>query len=116
MLFFFLHYIVKTFQTDSIILSENKEKINSFLQYDYVGAPWTNQNIGNGGLSLRNKNKMIEIIQHKPTIYNQNEDIFFSTNNTILVSKPSNMKMQKTFQLKLFFQKIHLEFIIVGNI
>ena len=28
------------FQTDSMILKENKDNINDFLKYDYVGAPW----------------------------------------------------------------------------
>jgi len=50
------------FQTDSMICPENKEQINRFLEYDYVGAPWENQKIGNGGLSLRRKSKMLEII------------------------------------------------------
>ena len=45
------------FQTDTLIL--NKEKINNFLDYDYVGAPWNHKpfnidvSVGNGGLSLR---------------------------------------------------------------
>lgn len=60
------------FQTDSIILKENKDKINDFLQYDYVGAPWTQTmgilgkiQVGNGGLSLRKKSKMLELIKYK---------------------------------------------------
>lgn len=28
---------------------------DEFLQYDYVGAPWPNGEVGNGGLSLRSK-------------------------------------------------------------
>jgi hypothetical protein len=28
------------FQTDSIILKENRDKIYEFMEYDYVGAPW----------------------------------------------------------------------------
>jgi hypothetical protein len=44
---------------DTIICSNNKEKINDFLEYDYVGAhfKWINNRIGNGGLSLRKKVK-----------------------------------------------------------
>jgi len=53
------------FQTDSIILKENKDIINIFLAYDYVGAPWIiNNKVGNGGLSLRKKSKMLEIIKN----------------------------------------------------
>jgi len=60
------------FQTDSIILKENKDKINDFLQYDYVGAPWPKtmgilgkMEVGNGGLSLRKKSKMLELLKYK---------------------------------------------------
>ena len=67
------------FQTDTIICSKNKEKINDFLEYDYVGAPWKfmNDRIGNGGLSLRKKSKMIEIIKNKSS-GDENEDVYFS--------------------------------------
>ena len=70
------------FQTDSIILKENKYIINLFLDrdYDYVGAPWINNYVGNGGLSIRKKNKMLEIIDRKGYQENMNEDYYFSTN------------------------------------
>jgi hypothetical protein len=55
------------------------------MNYDYVGAPWIfNNKVGNGGLSLRKKSKMLEIInkcsdrkQFSPDQLN-NEDVFFS--------------------------------------
>ena len=60
------------FQTDSIILRENKDKIYDFIKYDYVGAPWPKtmdilgkMEVGNGGLSLRKKSKMVELLQYK---------------------------------------------------
>lgn len=60
------------FQTDSIILKQNKDKINNFLKYDYVGAPWPKtmgilgkMEVGNGGLSLRKKSKMLELLKYK---------------------------------------------------
>jgi len=67
------------FQTDSMICPENKEQINRFLEYDYVGAPWENQKIGNGGLSLRRKSKMLEIIDKYPyDNSNIGEDLYFT--------------------------------------
>lgn len=66
------------FQTDTMILAPHKESITTFLEYDYVGAPWKNGLVGNGGLSLRKKSKMLEIIQRKPYTNNQ-EDEYFST-------------------------------------
>ena len=65
------------FQTDSIICSKNKDLINNFLKYDYSGAPWNNESVGNGGLSLRRKSKMIQIIDNCK-YNNENEDVFFS--------------------------------------
>lgn len=48
------------FQEDSIILSKLS---NYFLQYDYIGAPFANKEVGNGGLSLRSKDIMIQICE-----------------------------------------------------
>ena len=49
------------------------------MQYDYVGAPWKEINtVGNGGLSLRRKSKMLEILDKCEYKNNINEDIYFS--------------------------------------
>jgi hypothetical protein len=88
------------FQTDAIICSTYKDLINNFLQYDYVGAPWVHINqVGNGGLSLRKKSKMLEILKIKrennKLIENNkyvNEDITFSLvhdTDNISIFKPS---------------------------
>ena len=79
------------FQTDSIICSKHKDLINRFIQYDYVGAPWSNnEGVGNGGLSLRKKSKMLEILNNCKHDDNTNEDIFFSgTCDTVQINKPS---------------------------
>jgi hypothetical protein len=72
------------FQTDTLINPKYKNKINDFLIYDYVGAPWQHTNeVGNGGLSLRKKSKMLEIIENCPYVNNDNnvnyvEDVYFS--------------------------------------
>ena len=84
------------FQTDTLICELFKNNINKFLEYDYVGAPWVNGEIGNGGLSLRKKNKMLEIIDkcNDRIYYNgnnlHNEDIFFSKmcNDRVNIKKP----------------------------
>ena len=66
------------YQEDSIMFHG---RIDKFLKYDYVGAPWpiaTNQyKGGNGGFSLRTKSKIIECLnkQGKESIP---EDIYFS--------------------------------------
>lgn len=98
---YILSEIFLVFQTDSIILEKNKHLINDYLEYDYVGSPWLitgyiptrNCNfIGNGGFSLRNKKKMLEIIE-KIEWNNIYEDLYFSTNyDNIIVKKPDYNK------------------------
>jgi len=57
------------YQEDSIIFKNN---IEDFLEYDFIGAPFSTESndtpnmVGNGGLSLRSKSKMIEIINKFP--------------------------------------------------
>ncbi len=94
------------FQTDSIILKENKERINLFLQYDYVGGPWKHMNniVGNGGLSIRKKSKMLEIIKSKGYQSGINEDVYFSTNidKSIVYNVPS-YTIAKMFSVEAIF-------------
>ena len=83
------------FQTDSIIFEKNKNIINYFLHYDYVGAPWSrapynkNECVGNGGLSIRKKSKMLEIMD-KQGKNEYPEDVYFSCYESILIHKPSS--------------------------
>jgi hypothetical protein len=89
------------FQTDTMICEQHKDLIYNFLQYDYVGGPWKKNHsygniildyqVGNGGLSLRRKSKMLEILDK--CYYNKNgkynEDIYFSFGcNDIIINKP----------------------------
>ena len=65
------------FQTDSCLL---KKGIDQFLTFDYIGAPWPHRRnqIGNGGFSLRDKNKCIKICKLYPYKNNSHEDVYFS--------------------------------------
>lgn len=68
------------FQSDTLLLKNN---IDDFLHYDYVGAPWHIKwmgmlEVGNGGLSLRNVDKMLDITKYCPRLqYMKNEDVYF---------------------------------------
>jgi hypothetical protein len=94
------------FQTDSIILSKNKDIINEFLEYDYVGAPWdhcpvASEQIGNGGFSLRRKSVMLDIIATVP--YDTfAEDVYFCYHPTKKMHKPSFEKA-KSFSVETLF-------------
>jgi len=69
-------------QTDSILCRGKGHILKDFMKYDYVGAPWSHSehtgNVGNGGLSLRRKSKMLEILEKCP-IGEHQEDGFFSS-------------------------------------
>ena len=68
------------FQSDTLLLNG---ELDEFLQYDYVGAPWHIKwmgmlEVGNGGLSLRNVDTMLDICTYCPRLeYMTNEDIYF---------------------------------------
>jgi len=95
------------FQTDTMICEKYKDNIYKYLNYDYVGAPWTNQEVGNGGLSLRKKSKMLEIINTCSDKKNytatqlHNEDAFFSSvcKDKVNISKP-NFEDAKQFGIE----------------
>ena len=77
------------YQEDSYIFKYN---VNDFINWDYIGAPWPANhnyygfivNVGNGGLSIRSKQCMIDVINK---IIDKNEydkkipeDVYFSLN------------------------------------
>ncbi len=68
-------------QEDSCIFQSN---INDFIKWDYIGAPWPrNDNsygVGNGGLSLRTKSIMIDIIKK---ITPNDTQLYYTYDNTI---------------------------------
>ena len=87
------------FQADTMICSNFKNNIYKFMNYDYVGAPWDYGEVGNGGLSLRRKSKMLEIIE-KCIYNNHDEDKFFSKAcDGVIFNKP-NFEESKKFAIE----------------
>ena len=68
---------VLIFQHDSGLL---RDGIEDFMQWDYIGAPWTFQyKGGNGGLSLRNPRAMLKTINTLAYLPRYgHEDVYFS--------------------------------------
>lgn len=58
---------VLTFEPDTWVCKDAGEKLQTWLQYDYVGAPWNHYvkgcpgGVGNGGFSLRTRSLMREL-------------------------------------------------------
>jgi len=101
------------FQTDTIICSQFKDNINQFLEYDYVGAPWdhdhvegpgNNLRVGNGGLSLRKKSKMKEIIEKCKDIKKGDEyiweDVIFSNGCGLVTLNKPDEEEAKSFSIE----------------
>lgn len=64
---FFYGEKILIYQEDSCIFKHN---VNDFLKFDYIGAPYSNvkstKYVGNGGLSLRTKKCMLDVIKAQP--------------------------------------------------
>ena len=80
-------------QTDSILCREKGHILKDFMKYDYVGAPWSHSehtgNVGNGGLSLRRKSKMLEILEKCPLGVHQEDGFFSSGCDAVKPYKPT---------------------------
>ena len=88
------------FQTDSILCSSGRHLLQDFMDYDYVGSPWRDHyisgqenQVGNGGLSLRKKSKMLDILSQNPNPSGP-EDVFFSYGCPTL-RKPTNEQARR---------------------
>lgn len=79
------------FQTDSILCANSIRRVDDFLEYDFIGAPIKihNGHNYNGGLSIRNRDKMLEVLQHFTRPANgQFEDQWFAERLRALPPKP----------------------------
>jgi hypothetical protein len=90
------------FQTDTMILEPTY--LSAFLSYDYVGAPWKSGGVGNGGLSVRKKTKMLTITQTVMP-FQSNEDVYFAFQTIIPLLKPSFQEAQKFAVETVFYEQ-----------
>lgn len=93
------------FQTDTIICKNNKDLINKYIKYDYTGAPWKDKVVGNGGLSIRKKSKMLEIIENCK-YSNQPEDIYFSKACPEIYRNQPSFEEAKEFSVETVYNDI----------
>jgi len=113
------------FQVDSMINPKYKDLIYKFMKYDYVGAPWTEEEmkfgldhysnllnhdkpydysyVGNGGFSLRTKSKMLKIINNAPNIGYINEDLLFSIGSKTEKPYKPSFEEAKEFSIEMIY-------------
>jgi hypothetical protein len=70
------------FQPDSVFCANSPKTVNDFLEWDWIGAPWskTAQYGGNGGLSLRKVSKILSVLQRQRRPHNDGalEDLWLT--------------------------------------
>jgi hypothetical protein len=100
------------YQEDSFIFNNN---IDNFINYDYIGAPWIEKilpiPVGNGGISLRTKKVMIDIIERINLEGKMNEeiiseDVFFSKHmQRLSIGKIADTETASRFSSELIYNK-----------
>lgn len=97
------------FQIDSVMCSNSPHKITDYLQYDFIGAPWSFQEprVGNGGFSLRSKKKtliLLEKMNYSTLRYSGdvNEDVWYSKHMSS-VGFIAPLDVAKTFSVESTF-------------
>jgi hypothetical protein len=90
------------YQEDTCIFKKN---IMEFIQWDYIGAPWKKEQndtpncVGNGGLSLRSKSVMLDVISRIglfETKYNSSTEAYMK--NSRLTIPPEDVYFSKNIQ------------------
>jgi hypothetical protein len=93
------------FQPDSIFCANAPTTLNDFLEWDWIGAPWskTAQYGGNGGLSLRKVSKIIKILEKQKRKIGDGalEDLWLSSRlNELPGKRMPNATISKTFSVE----------------
>lgn len=73
---------VLIFQTDSGFFGHSPHRLEEFLAYEYVGAPWPapgDIRVGNGGFSLRRRDAMVRVLTSDPPAPQAVEDVYFGS-------------------------------------
>lgn len=70
---------------------------DEFLEYDYIGAPWSDGRVGNGGFSLRSR-KLIYALRAKEFVVDNSEDI--------LICQTYRKQLEKKYKIR--FAPLHV--------
>jgi hypothetical protein len=93
------------FQPDSIFCANAPTTLNDFLEWDWIGAPWssTAKYGGNGGLSLRKVSKVLEVLEGERRTVGDGalEDLWLSSRlNGLEGARIPNATVSKTFSVE----------------
>jgi hypothetical protein len=93
------------FQPDSIFCANAPRTLNDFLEWDWIGAPWSKTATygGNGGLSLRKVSKILKVLEKEKRRHGDGalEDLWLSSRlNDLQGAKMPNADMSKMFSVE----------------
>ena len=91
---------VLLFQTDSTFCSNSSLKITDFLEYDFIGAPWSEGSCCNGGFSLRSRRKILQVLSRATYPKNINEDVWYSYQLALINASIAPLKVARMFSVK----------------
>jgi hypothetical protein len=97
---------VLLFQIDSVLCSNSLYKLTEFLEYDFIGAPWYVGGCCNGGLSLRNRTKILEMLESGRVHYRLhsiNEDGWFTNNLPRFNGRIAPISIAKKFSVETIY-------------
>jgi hypothetical protein len=93
------------FQPDSIFCANAPRTLNDFLEWDWIGAPWSKTATygGNGGLSLRKVSKILKVLekQKRPHGDGALEDLWLTSRlNALEAARMPHANTSKTFSVE----------------
>jgi len=94
------------FQIDSVLCSNSLYNLTDFLQYDFIGAPWYVGGCCNGGLSLRNRIKILQMLESGHVHYRLheiNEDGWFTKNLPYFNGRIAPVSIAKRFAVETIY-------------
>jgi hypothetical protein len=97
---------VLLFQIDSVLCSNSLSSITEFLEYDFIGAPWYIGGCCNGGLSLRNRIKILQMLESGAVHYKSNdinEDGWFTKNLPYFNGRIAPVSIAKKFSVETIY-------------
>ena len=97
---------VLLFQFDSVLCSNSPWKITDFLDYDFIGAPWAVGGCCNGGLSIRNRTKILQMLESPWISFyrrEQNEDYWFTDNLPSFNGRIAPISIAKRFSVETIY-------------
>lgn len=102
---------ILVFQTDAILCKKSDFEVSDFIDFDYIGSAWNRSrpvgmiaNGGNGGLSIRDWSKTVEVLNRFPAInWPAGEDGYFAFHIELIGAKVANLQQSRKFGTQIEF-------------